>query len=137
NSAMPLAAKLSVTRTFFLFVAFVAIVRPLCVNSLRYRRTVNARSHQYAVAAAAIADQGLAGGGRDGQACCVPTARRPQNNRKRKMNQPVNHPSVAPVPASVLAALARYDTPTICNAMEVVAPERRLIGYTVKPLVCP
>ena len=53
------------------------------------------------------------------------------------MNQPVNHPSVAPVPASVLAALARYDTPTICNAMEVVAPERRLIGYTVKPLVCP
>jgi regulator of RNase E activity RraA len=53
------------------------------------------------------------------------------------MNQPVNHPSVAPVPASVLEALARYDTPTICNAMEVVAPERRLIGYTVKPLVCP
>ncbi|MGY3602172.1 hypothetical protein ACVIGB_010221 [Bradyrhizobium sp. USDA 4341] len=43
----------------------------------------------------------------------------------------------APLPASVLEALARYDTPTICNAMEVVAPERRLIGYTVKPLVCP
>nr|WP_276543038.1 RraA family protein [Bradyrhizobium elkanii] len=33
--------------------------------------------------------------------------------------------------------MARYDTPTICNAMEIVAPERRLIGYTVKPLVCP
>ena len=43
----------------------------------------------------------------------------------------------APLPASVLEALARYDTPTICNAMEVVAPERRLIGYTNKPLVCP
>src|SRR6266480_623332 len=43
----------------------------------------------------------------------------------------------APLPASVLEALARYDTPTICNAMEVVAPERRLIGYTTKPLVCP
>ena len=43
----------------------------------------------------------------------------------------------APLPASVLEALARYDTPTICNAMEIVAPERRLIGYTVKPLVCP
>ena len=51
------------------------------------------------------------------------------------MTQP--HPSVAPLPASVLEALAKYDTPTICNAMEVVAPERRLIGFTVKPLVCP
>ena len=45
--------------------------------------------------------------------------------------------SAAPLPASLLEALARYDTPTICNAMEVVAPERRLIGYTTKPLVCP
>ncbi len=43
----------------------------------------------------------------------------------------------APLDASILEALARYDTPTICNAMEVIAPERRLIGYTVKPLVCP
>ncbi len=45
--------------------------------------------------------------------------------------------TAAPLPASVLEALARYDTPTICNAMEIVAPERRLIGYTTKPLVCP
>ena len=43
----------------------------------------------------------------------------------------------APHPVSLLEALGRYDTPTICNAMEVVAPERRLIGYTTKPLVCP
>jgi regulator of RNase E activity RraA len=43
----------------------------------------------------------------------------------------------APHPASLLEALARYDTPTICNAMEVVAPERRLVGFTTKPLVCP
>ena len=43
----------------------------------------------------------------------------------------------APLPASLLEALARYDTPTICNAMEIVAPERRLIGYTTRPLVCP
>jgi len=42
-----------------------------------------------------------------------------------------------PLGASVLEALARYDTPTICNAMEIVAPERRLMGYTTKPLVCP
>jgi len=45
--------------------------------------------------------------------------------------------AAAPVPPSVLEALARFDTPTICNAMELVAPERRLSGYTVKPLVCP
>jgi regulator of RNase E activity RraA len=42
-----------------------------------------------------------------------------------------------PLPASLLETLGRYDTPTICNAMEIVAPERRLIGYTTKPLVCP
>jgi len=41
------------------------------------------------------------------------------------------------LPASVLEALQRYDTPTICNALEIVAPERRLIGYTTRPLVCP
>ena len=29
------------------------------------------------------------------------------------------------------------DTPTICNALEIVAPERRLHGYTVRPFVCP
>src|ERR1700709_2137014 len=50
---------------------------------------------------------------------------------------PVTTNTSAPLSASVLEALARYDTPTICNAMEIVAPERRLIGYTTKPLVCP
>ena len=49
----------------------------------------------------------------------------------------MNKPLTTPLPASVLEALSRYDTPTICNAMEIVAPERRLIGYTTKPLVCP
>src|SRR5271168_2407818 len=49
----------------------------------------------------------------------------------------VTSTATEPLPASVLEALARYDTPTICNAMEIVAPERRLIGYTTKPLVCP
>lgn len=44
-------------------------------------------------------------------------------------------PAAAPLAPSILEALARYDTPTICNAMEIVAPERRLIGYTTKPLV--
>jgi regulator of RNase E activity RraA len=45
--------------------------------------------------------------------------------------------SAQPLAQSVLDALARYDTPTICNAMEIVAPERRLIGFTTRPLVCP
>jgi len=36
----------------------------------------------------------------------------------------------------LLAALGRLDTPTVCNALEVVAPERRGYGYTVSPLVC-
>src|SRR5277367_33192 len=49
----------------------------------------------------------------------------------------VTNSTPAPLPADLLEALARYDTPTICNAMEVIAPERRLIGYTTKPLVCP
>ena len=35
-----------------------------------------------------------------------------------------------------LAALAALDTPTICNALEVVAPGRRGFGYTTKPLIC-
>ena len=45
--------------------------------------------------------------------------------------------TAAPLPAALLEALALHDTPTICNALEIVAPERRLIGYTRKPLVCP
>jgi regulator of RNase E activity RraA len=39
--------------------------------------------------------------------------------------------------AALLATLQKFDTPTICNALEIVAPERRLTGYTVRPLVCP
>jgi regulator of RNase E activity RraA len=33
-------------------------------------------------------------------------------------------------------ALMTLDTPTVCNALEVVAPERRGYGYTVSPLLC-
>ncbi|MGH7185226.1 MAG: RraA family protein, partial [Pseudomonadota bacterium] len=35
-----------------------------------------------------------------------------------------------------LAALRALDTPTICNALEIVAPQRRGFGYTTQPLVC-
>lgn len=36
----------------------------------------------------------------------------------------------------LLAALRAFDTPTICNALERVAPERTGWGYTTRPLVC-
>ena len=42
-----------------------------------------------------------------------------------------------PLSADVLEALAALDTPTVCNALEVVAPHRRAYGYTTSPLVCP
>jgi regulator of RNase E activity RraA len=36
-----------------------------------------------------------------------------------------------------LAALAAFDTPTICNALEAVAPERRARGFNRRPLHAP
>jgi len=36
----------------------------------------------------------------------------------------------------LLDALRALDTPTVCNALEVVLPKRRGYGYTVEPLVC-
>jgi regulator of RNase E activity RraA len=38
-----------------------------------------------------------------------------------------------PQPAD-LQALRAFDTPTICNALEVVAPARRAVGFTRRPL---
>lgn len=35
-----------------------------------------------------------------------------------------------------LEALRRYDTPTICNGLELIVPERRALGFTSEPLVC-
>jgi regulator of RNase E activity RraA len=40
------------------------------------------------------------------------------------------------IDTALLAALAKIDTPTVCNALELLAPERRGYGYTVEPLVC-
>jgi regulator of RNase E activity RraA len=34
-----------------------------------------------------------------------------------------------------LEALRQWDTPTICNGLELLAPERRAIGFTVEPMV--
>ncbi len=36
---------------------------------------------------------------------------------------------------SDLEVLTQWDTPTICNALELVVPERRAIGFTVEPMV--
>ena len=35
-----------------------------------------------------------------------------------------------------LETLRQWDTPTICNGLELVVPERRAIGFTVEPMVC-
>ncbi len=36
-----------------------------------------------------------------------------------------------------LEALRQFDTPTICNALELVVPERRALGFTTETLICP
>jgi regulator of RNase E activity RraA len=36
-----------------------------------------------------------------------------------------------------LEALRAFDTPTICNALEIVAPARRAFGFNRRPLVAP
>jgi regulator of RNase E activity RraA len=41
-----------------------------------------------------------------------------------------------PDPAD-LEALTAFDTPTICNALEIVAPARRATGFIRRPLVAP
>jgi regulator of RNase E activity RraA len=43
----------------------------------------------------------------------------------------------APFAAEDLQALAQYDTPTICNALELVVPARRAMGFNRRPLVAP
>ena len=35
-----------------------------------------------------------------------------------------------------LRLLTTWDTPTICNALEMAAPHRRATGFTVRPMVC-
>jgi hypothetical protein len=40
-----------------------------------------------------------------------------------------------PFTAADLDGLKRWDTPTICNGLELIAPERRSVGFTVEPMV--
>jgi regulator of RNase E activity RraA len=40
------------------------------------------------------------------------------------------------ITADDLAVLTQWDTPTICNALEITTPQRRGYGFTVHPFVC-
>lgn len=37
--------------------------------------------------------------------------------------------------SDAIATLAQWDTPTICNALELIVPERRGFGFTAEPFV--
>lgn len=39
-----------------------------------------------------------------------------------------------PFNAADLEALKAWDTPTICNGLELIVPERRAVGFTVEPM---
>ncbi len=43
---------------------------------------------------------------------------------------------MAEIDDALLGKLRQLDTPTVCNALEVVVPERRGYGYTTQALVC-
>ena len=40
-----------------------------------------------------------------------------------------------PFTAADLDLLRQWDTPTICNGLELIVPERRAIGFTVEHMV--
>jgi regulator of RNase E activity RraA len=40
------------------------------------------------------------------------------------------------VSIDLLDSLRAFDTPTVCNALELVTPERRATGFTSRPFVC-
>jgi regulator of RNase E activity RraA len=42
----------------------------------------------------------------------------------------------SPPTSAELSALAAFDTPTICNALELLIPEARARGFTTRPAVC-
>jgi hypothetical protein len=41
------------------------------------------------------------------------------------------------LPNELLAKLRTFDTPTICNALEIIDAKFRMTGFTTKPLVAP
>lgn len=53
---------------------------------------------------------------------------------EKKPQKKATMPALDP---ALLEALRAFDTPTICNALEVVVPARRASGFTRRPLVAP
>jgi regulator of RNase E activity RraA len=45
--------------------------------------------------------------------------------------------AASPITADLLTKLRAFDTPTICNALEIIDAKFRLTGFTTKPLVAP
>ena len=43
--------------------------------------------------------------------------------------------SLSDITAEDLQKLTVWDTPTICNALELIVPERRGFGFTTEPLI--
>ena len=60
----------------------------------------------------------------------------PHRGNERKIPKGLNMGS-AMVSESQLAFLRSIDTPTVCNLIEIVTPERRGAGYTASHLQCP
>src|SRR5438105_4761035 len=58
-------------------------------------------------------------------------------SRVRKLRQHSRGIRMTAPTQSQLEFLQSIDTPTVCNLIEIVAPERRGHGYTVKHLHCP
>jgi len=57
-------------------------------------------------------------------------------NKSKQKAAGSNSAQLEVVDAKTLKLLQSFDTPTICNALEIITPERRLVGYTVEPLNC-
>jgi regulator of RNase E activity RraA len=60
----------------------------------------------------------------------APTSNQPQSDEEETLPE-------ATLSEAELGALRQFDTPTICNALELVVPERRALGFTTQTLVCP
>ncbi|NDG56170.1 MAG: RraA family protein [Betaproteobacteria bacterium] len=60
----------------------------------------------------------------------------PASSEPEGASDPVLEHDKSALDSKTLKLLQGFDTPTICNALEIVAPERRLFGYTVESLLC-
>src|ERR1041384_2771205 len=66
-----------------------------------------------------------------------PLAKRRPIGNVRQVNSQGMAAMAATLSKQQMEFLQSMDTPTVCNVVEMVAPERRGHGYTVKHLFCP